>query len=229
MGWRTSSPVIALRNIGRVLGINRLLVGAFPRGYEANYNARLSECISPGDTVWDIGANIGLYTVQFANLVGASGLVVAFEPSTVNFLRLAHTCQSLRNVELQPFGLGKADGNIRFHQGADDLGATSRVCEAGEPGEVVEIRVGDDLIAKGLSAPNVIKLDVEGFEGEVLTGLSKRLLSPELVAVGVEVHFGILHDRGLGSMPRQIEQMLRDVGFRIDWPDVSHILATRSV
>ncbi len=229
MGWRTWSPVIGLRNVGRVLGINRLLVGAFPRGYEANYNARLSKCISPGYTVWDIGANIGLYTAQFANLVGASGLVVAFEPSKVNFLRLAHTCRLLRNVELQPFGLGKVDGNIRFQQGADDLGATSRVCEAGEPGEVVEIRVGDDLIAMGLSAPNVIKLDVEGFEGEVLTGLSRRLSSPELVAVGVEVHFGILHDRGLGSMPRQIEQMLRDVGFRIDWPDTSHILATRSV
>ena len=229
MGWRTCSPVIALRNVGRVLGINGSLVGAFPRGCEANYNVRLSKCISPGDTVWDIGANIGLYTVQFANLVGASGLVVAFEPSKVNFLRLAHTCQSLRNVELQPFGLGNADGNIRFQQGADDLGATSRVCETGEPGEVVEIRVGDDLIAARLAAPNVIKLDVEGFEGEVLTGLSKRLLSPESIAAGVEVHFGILHDRGLGSTPRQIERMLRDVGFRIDWPDASHLLATRPV
>ena len=229
MGWQTWSLVIALRVIGRVLGLNRLVAGTFQSGYEANYAARLTKCISLGDTVWDIGANIGLYTVQFANCVGASGLVVAFEPSKANFLRLTHRCQSLRNVELQPFGLGNADGNIRFQQGADDLGATSRVCEAGEPGEVVEIRVGDDLIAAGLSAPNVIKLDVEGFEGEVLTGLSRRLLSPELVAVGVEVHFGILHDRGLAGMPRRIEQMLRDVGFRIDWPDTSHILATRSV
>jgi FkbM family methyltransferase len=228
VGWRTYSLVIALRNVGRVLGINRLVAGAFQRGYEANYDARLSQCISLGDTVWDIGANIGMYTVRFANLVGASGLVVAFEPSKVNFLRLTHSCESLRNVELQPFGLGEVNGNVRFQQGADDLGATSRICEDSEVGEVVEVRVGDDLIAEGLSAPSVIKMDVEGFEGEVLKGLSRRLLSPELIAVGIEVHFGILRDRGRGNMPRQIEKMLRDAGFRIDWPDTSHILATRS-
>jgi FkbM family methyltransferase len=228
VGWRTCSLVIALRNVGRVLGINRLVAGAFQRGYEANYDASLSKCISLGDTVWDIGANIGMYTVRFANLVGASGLVVAFEPSKVNFLRLTRSCESLRNVELQPFGLGEVNGNVRFQQGADDLGATSRICEDREVGEIVEVRVGDDLIAEGLSAPSVIKMDVEGFEGEVLKGLSRRLLSPELIAVGIEVHFGILRDRGRGNMPRQIEKMLRDAGFRIDWPDTSHILATRS-
>jgi len=59
-------------------------------------------------TPLDIGANIGLYTAQFANLVGASGLVVAFEPSKVNFLRLAHTCRLLRNVELQPLAWEKS-------------------------------------------------------------------------------------------------------------------------
>jgi FkbM family methyltransferase len=229
VGWRTSSLVIALRSVARVLGINRLIAGAFQTGYEANYDARLTKCISLGDTVWDIGANVGLYTVRFANRVGASGLIVAFEPSKVNFLRLAHSCESLQNVKLQPFGLGEVNGQIRFQQGTDDLGATSRVSEDSGVGEVVEIRVGDDLIAAGLAAPNIIKLDVEGFEGEVLNGLSKRLLSPELIAVGVEVHFGILQDRGRGDMPRQIEQMLRNVGFRIEWPDVSHILATRSV
>jgi hypothetical protein len=84
-----------------------LIAGAFQRGYEANYEDRLTKCISLGDTVWDIGPNVGLYTVQFANQVGARGVVVAFEPSKVNFLRLTHTCQSLRNVELQPFGLGE--------------------------------------------------------------------------------------------------------------------------
>jgi FkbM family methyltransferase len=228
VGWRTSSLVIALRNVGRALGIIQRVAGALQRGYEANYESHLTKCISLGDTVWDIGANVGLDTVQFANLVGASGLVVAFEPSKVNFLRLTHSCESLRNVELQPFGLGEVKGNVRFQQGADDLGATSRICEDSEVGEVVEVRVGDDLIAEGLPGPNVIKMDVEGFEGEVLKGLSRGPLSPELIAVGIKVHFGILRDRGHGNMPRQIEQMLRDAGFRIDWPDASHILATWS-
>src|ERR1700726_733724 len=136
MGWRTYPLVIALRNVGRVLGINRLIARAFQRGYEANYDACLTKCISLGDTVWDIGANVGLHAVQFANRVGASGVVVAFESSKVNFLRLLHSCESLRNVQLHPFGLGELNGQFRFQQGTDDLGATSRVNDDSGVGEL---------------------------------------------------------------------------------------------
>lgn len=228
MSWRTNSLVLGARNIGRAVGVNRLVASWNRKGYEENYDARLSEVIRSGDTVWDIGANVGYYTCQFSEQVGPTGCVVAFEPSAVNFPRLVAACTDHGNVMLRPFGLGDASGTLHFEQGADSLGATSRVVGDAEGGELVEIKVGDELVAAGMPPPNVIKMDVEGFEGEVMAGLAHCLRSPALRALGIEVHFRILRDRGLGQMPQRIEASLEDAGFDVAWPDSSHILATRS-
>lgn len=227
MSWRTNTLVLVARDIGRNLGINRLIASWLQKGYEENYDARLSECIRAGDTVWDIGANVGYYTLLFADRVGASGCVIAFEPSPVNFRRLADACGTRGNVRLKRCGLGNISGHLPFQQGEDSLGATSRVLVDAVDRELVEIKVGDELIASGVQRPNVIKMDVEGFEGEVLEGLGNCLRVPTLRALGIEVHFGILRERGLGHMPQRIETILKTSGFNIAWPDSSHLLATR--
>lgn len=93
----------------------------------------------------------------------------------------------------------------------------------------MEIRTGQGLIQSGDAlAPNVIKIDVEGFEWEVLEGLGAHLASSSLRAIGVEVHFGILRERGLADAPQRIEDLLVRNGFRLLWPDNSHLLAIRS-
>lgn len=227
MSWRTNPLMLTARNVGRALGVNRFLASWTQKGYEENYDAMLSAQIRPGDIVWDIGANVGYYTAQFSEGVGPNGRVIAFEPSPANFPRLEAAIASLDNVTLQPCGLGNIDGELHFQQGADSLGATSRVVEDADGGELVQIKVGDNLIDAGMVSPNIIKLDVEGFEGEVLEGLVHCLRSPALRALGIEVHFGILRERGLGRMPQRIEADLRAAGFKVAWPDSSHILATR--
>lgn len=76
--------------------------------------------------------------------------------------------------------------------------------------------------------PNVIKIDVEGFEYEVIEGLSAYLSSPTVKSIGIEVHFGILEERGLSQAPRWIERLLNGKGFVVTWADPSHIIATRN-
>lgn len=228
MSWRTNSAVLLARNVGRAMGVNRLVGRLIQHGYEEDYDARLSSYIHSADVVWDIGANVGYYTTQFAKRVGPRGMVIAFEPSKLNFLRLQTACKELQQVGLQPFGLGEANGQVGFRQGNDNLGATSQVVSDASGDDVVQIRVGDELISEAvLPQPNVIKMDVEGFEGEVLRGLQKCLTSPNLRAVGIEIHFGILQQRGLGRAPQVIESVLRAADFSVSWPDNSHILATR--
>lgn len=228
MSWHTNSAVLLARNVGRALGVNRLIGQLSQLGYEEVYDTRLSSYVRSGDVVWDIGANVGYYTTQFAERVGPKGTVIAFEPSKLNFVRLQTSCEGLQQVDLQPFGLGEVRGQVRFKQGDDSLGATSQVVDDASGGDVVEIRVGDELIEEMvLPRPNVIKMDVEGFEGEVLRGLAKCLASSELRAVGVEIHFGILKQRGLGLVPQTIEAAFRAADFDVSWPDHSHILATR--
>jgi FkbM family methyltransferase len=226
MSWRTNPLVLSLRKLGRAAGMNRRVAALVQRGYEEDYGTGLDSCIHPGDTVWDIGANVGLYTRRFAALTGPHGLVVAFEPSPINFTRLEQACAPLANVQLHRCGLGDVAGRLHLQQGADALGATSRV-GAAEEGIAVDIRVGDEMIASGLPPPNVVKLDVEGFEVEVLRGLSHALESPALRALGIEVHFGVLEERGFVAAPREIERQIACAGFRVRWPDLSHIVAVR--
>jgi len=219
--------VVGIRRASRALGLNRLISAFRSGGYETGYDNSLSSAIFAGDVVWDIGANVGYYTTRFARQVGPTGAVVSFEPSATNFRRLSAACAGLNHVQLKAFGLGETEGVVSFCQGDDDIGATSRVVEGSQDGEHVDIRVGDIEIERGLPPPNVLKIDVEGYEGEVLAGLSRLIASPLLRAIGVEVHFGILDQRGRGFVANQIESSLTNAGFRVTWPDSSHLLALR--
>lgn len=228
MSWRTNPILIRSRSFGRAVGINRLIARLGSSGYEERYDASLTACIRLGDVVWDIGANVGFYTTQFSNLVGGTGKVVAFEPSPANFARLRAACSTLPNVDLQPCALGNASGQLRFQQGDDALGATSRIVDDDRTADVVDVRVGDDLISDGaLPQPTIIKIDVEGFEVEVLEGLVRCIQSTRLRAVGVEVHFGIVSQRGLAQTLAVIEARFQAANFRVTWPDNSHLLAVR--
>jgi FkbM family methyltransferase len=229
MSWRTNDLVVMMRNVGRAVGLNKWIASWLLRGgYEIKYDQEFSACIRLGDCVWDVGANVGYYTRLFAKHVGDKGKVFAFEPSPVNFSLLAQRCTTLKNVTLIQCGLGESKGTRDFQQGEDALGATSRVTDSHSGGLVVEIYSGDHLLTDGkASAPQAIKIDVEGFEWEVLEGISGLLKQSCLQTIGIEVHFEILKERGMGQIPQQIEQLLCDAGFRIIWPDSSHVLAVR--
>ena len=194
----------------------------------------MTATIRPGDTVWDVGANVGLYSKLFSDLAGPAGHVVAWEPSPVNLCRLREAVSACGNVTVNPVALGEREGTVELHQGQDDLGASSRIFERHQRGrwpEAVSVQVvcGDRLVSSGtVSVPNVIKIDTEGFELDVLRGLSRTLQDPAVRAVCVELHFGILHERQLPGAPADIEKLLVGSGFTVAWSDSSHIVATRS-
>lgn len=232
MSWRTNKLVVLARNMGRALGLNsRIAVLLNGAGYETRFDKAFQSVIMPGDRVWDVGANVGYYTLLFSEKVGGAGAVFAFEPSPFNFPRLVAATKSSKNVFRFQLGLGRENGRLSFRQGADDLGATSRVVEhAAADAVVVNIRSGASLIDEGDALPpNAIKIDVEGFELEVLHGLGKHLSAPTLHSIGIEVHFGILKSRGMPDAPSQIENFLQRHGFVVNWSDSSHILATRTI
>ena len=155
--------------------------------------------------------------------------MVAFEPSPNNFSQLKKNCEGLVNVYLHQCGLGEYNDSLLFEQGTDELGATSRVVENSKEGIPVNIKTGESLILDGsVSKPNAIKIDVEGFEYEVLKGLGVRLSDPSLHTLGIEIHFGVLNERGMSNAPHLIEVLLKRSNFKISWPDLSHLVAKRS-
>ena len=89
MTWRTNGLVLAARNIGRTLGLNKVIASyLLGEGYEAKYDNCFSATLRQGDCVWDVGANVGYYTRSFCDRVGDAGFVFAFEPSPANYVRL---------------------------------------------------------------------------------------------------------------------------------------------
>lgn len=129
--------------------------------------------IKPGDIVIDAGANIGTHTIAFANQVGPTGIVHAFEPQRRNFLMLAGNValNGLDNVFCHQEALGEAPGLIRLPPlpPPDTNFNYSAVAIGGGPddGESVPMVTLDSL---NLPSCRVLKIDTEGMEPQVLNG-----------------------------------------------------------
>jgi FkbM family methyltransferase len=224
--------VLILRNIGRLLGVNKI-IGSFINSdyYEERFSKEMIKRIKENDIIWDVGANIGLYTDKFLSRVGATGKVFAFEPVPASVDVLKNKFKDSENVSIMDFALGEIDGEIDMMFDDEPTSVTNKVVISGADGEdihKVKIRTGNSIIeSKDCTFPNVIKIDVEGHELSVLKGLSILLPDDRLRCIGVEVHFGILKDRGEVSAPREIEKILKNFGYLIKWTDPSHLVAFR--
>lgn len=178
----------------------------------------LLHLLRPGDTFMDIGANIGVYTILASGEVGAN--TIAVEPVPLTYKRLMDNVfinQMGHRVKALNIGLGSKKGNIRFTQGQD---AENHVALEGEQ-DTVEVAVDTlDHIAEPL--PLLIKMDVEGFETEVLNGAGNTLANTALKAIIIELNgagkkYGYNEDDihakllGLGFQPHAYDPLLRQL------------------
>ncbi|HEX4241668.1 MAG TPA: FkbM family methyltransferase [Steroidobacteraceae bacterium] len=145
--------------------------------------------IRPGDTVLDIGANIGIVTVGMAKLVGSAGRVHAFEPNPRLTQRLHQVIDRnhLSQVTIHALALGAEAAMLDLHIPRDNAGAGSLIRKRGRPCEIVTVRV-ERLSAILEPQPiRLIKIDVEGFEAEVFRG-AEALLRAQPAAILFELN-----------------------------------------
>jgi FkbM family methyltransferase len=143
--------------------------GCWLGSYEAAKQRKMIELVRPGMVCWDVGANVGFYTLLLAELVGVSGRVFAFEPvpCNVELLRRHVEMNRYQNVRIFPCALGDFDGEALF-----DPGPNRAVGHMAAGGTLkVPCSRADTLLAAGeVEAPDVVKIDVEGAEADVLRG-----------------------------------------------------------
>ncbi len=144
--------------------------------------------IEAGGCCFDIGANLGNRTRIFSQLVGPTGRVVAVEPQSFCMAVLRRAFGGERNVMLEHTALGAAEGTAEIRlsnettvasMAADWIAAVRRTNRFGEATrwddtETVSVTTLDRLIVVH-GEPQFIKIDVEGFEKEVIAGLSRPL------------------------------------------------------
>lgn len=136
----------------------------------------IRDYVADGDTVYDIGANIGYVSLSLAKRVGLNGRVIAFEPLPRNAdcFRQNIGNNRIRNVQLLEVAASDKCGDavIRF---GENLATASLVWHRDDPGSTeLKIRtvVIDQLVEAGeLGYPTFVKIDVEGSEGQVLQGM----------------------------------------------------------
>jgi FkbM family methyltransferase len=202
----------------------------FPLTYEARFDSALESAIQKGDVVWDVGANVGFYTQRFAKLVGDHGLVVAFEPAPGAANKLRQDFSQHPNVVIREVALSNVVGTSTFTVTGASASTNSLSSAPSDGGSCIEVPVstGDNEVAhQTATTPSILKIDVEGYELEVLKGMTLTLGQDVLRAVFIEVHFAILNGRGQRDAPRDIVSILSKSGFHTTWVDSSHIAAYR--
>jgi FkbM family methyltransferase len=186
----------------------------FLTGEKAILNAVLRK-IRPGDVVHDIGANIGTHTIAFAMTTGSTGKVVAFEPERNMAEKLKHNIvlNELENIQVVQSALGATTGRADLYVDSRPGSGRHRMLDThGWRSATVDVFTCDDLVASGeVPAPNIVKIDVEGGELQVLSGMRSVLANPSCRLVICEVHRDLISADG--GNPDSVQQMLEEAGF----------------
>jgi len=222
----------ALRNLARssLVGLwgreprPRMILRGLARGYricvspaehlaylvgtaEPHLQRAIRKYVAPGDTVYDVGANIGYVSLSLAKRVGTQGQVIAFEPVPLNAESLHKNIilNHLHNVRLLNVAASDRQGDAIIRIGTS-FSTASLVWHKKDPAAtelVVPTVVIDELVQQGdLPYPTFVKIDVEGAEGLVLQGMrrtlaaAKPVLFVECSEAGRETSWQLLRELG---------------------------------
>jgi FkbM family methyltransferase len=197
----------------------------YVRGDAENVVQKILELrLRPGMVFYDLGANIGLFTLLAARLVGVEGKVFSFEPDPAVAVRLRRNVErnQFSNVTVMEAGVWSSTGNrefVRADSSSPDRGVGKFVtAESGASATPTPCVALDDF-AQSAAPPSAIKCDVEGAEVQALRGAAKLLTTyhPWIVCE--------IHSEG---NDRDSREFLRSLGYRVNSVDANHILAVPS-
>lgn len=215
--WQVVSRLWPDKIVVNFVNKSRLLVRKGMAGATGNVYCGLHEfedmsfvlhVLRPGDLFIDVGANIGSYTILAGKAIGAD--CISIEPVLSTF---SHLMDNIRinniqhNTSALNVGVGCSLGVLRFTAGFD---TTNHVMLGGQAGVEVQVRPLDDIV--GSRVPALIKIDVEGFEAEVIAGAKETLKCPGLIGVIMELNGS---GKRYGYNDDEITAIMKKNGFEI--------------
>jgi FkbM family methyltransferase len=180
--------------------------------------AALERLLPAGGTFVDVGANIGYFSLLAARVVGEQGTIVAFEPipRLVDQARRSADASEIRNIRFVAAACGAEPGSAMIEVDGHDIGTSSLAI--GKPTSrsmrVKVVKLDDELCDE--PRVDVIKIDVEGYELDVLRGAT-QVLARHAPTVIVE-YSPTLYERMTPGSSEQMLTLLRDQGYALTLP-----------
>ncbi len=194
--------------------------------YEPEVSLVLMRILQDGDGFVDVGANAGFFTVIAARLVGAGGVVHAFEPEASNFQRLKHNVvlNGLDNVELHEVAVGDQNvetelyinsdndgGHALWNPGAHSFNQRSRDMVILQKTSMVTLDAVLGSFADAGPMVKAIKIDAEGYEQHVLSGALETLRHHRVPFILAEMNRFALHQAGADEL--SFRRILHRLGY----------------
>lgn len=192
--WQFSRLIGVNQKIIQFTSKTRLIVNRGIASSTGNYYCGLMEFIdmafllhvlNKNDLFIDVGANIGSYTVLASGEIGARS--ICFEPVNKTFEMLSKNLElnSIETlVEKRKIGIGEINGTLRITNNQD---STNHIINNENFGEKIDVERLDNFYEK-INRPTLLKIDVEGYELNVLKGASKILKNSEVLAIIIEIN-----------------------------------------
>jgi FkbM family methyltransferase len=178
----------------------------------------LAERVKPGMVFYDLGANIGFFSVLAARLVGATGKVISFEPDPENarLLRRNIARNGFANVTVVEGGIWSESGYMNFVAAPPDRGIGKFIAgEGATVGTPIRCIALDDFV-QSAPAPDAIKCDIEGAEIEAFRG-AEKLLEARHPLIICEMHSD--------ANDKFLREYFVRFGYRLESLDALHVLA----
>ena len=174
--------------------------------------------INTGDTIIDVGAHIGEYTLLGAKLVGDKGLIISVEPDHDSVISLKKNIilNNFKNYLILEKAVGeKIETKSLYKVNEEDVyGYLDPYVENKKLKKYSEIEVttiDDIVLSNNLNIINLLKIDVEGFEYEVLLGCNDTLKKNKIKKIIIELHPSYLQSKG--DNEELIHTFLKEHGF----------------
>ena len=209
-----SSFSIALGNFlyKNCFPIYKLTYKSFKEKQDAFEISLMKKYIKAGDTVLDVGANIGFYAEILSNIVGEKGKVHCFEPDATNFNHLQNRSKHLPNVSINNKAVSDKTETIKIYT-SKKLNVDHRTYKPDDYDQEIDIHaIAIDEYLSQNTEVNFIKMDIQGFEMSAVKGMTKTLQSPHLKMLSEFWPYGM---RKAGTSVLEYYRFLKEYNFHI--------------
>jgi FkbM family methyltransferase len=191
---------------------------ALAREFEPDISDFFRRAVRPGMVVFDVGANIGHFTLLAAKRVGPGGQVHAFEPASAEFAKLRRNIllNGFENVVANPLAICDHNGDVALQTCDGGLGLYNTMGRPFRSSEftssIVPCTTLDDYAqSRGITRVDLIKIDIEGAEPAALAGASALLSTPDAPMLVCE--FSDPAAAGMGHSTRELRHLLEGLGY----------------